>query len=295
MTVKTGLVTVLFNSASVLPGFFESLSKQKMQDYWLFIIDNSLDDRSYAKAQELIKQYDFKNVTLIHNTSNVGVAAANNQGINLSLEMGCEYVLLLNNDIEFNNPDLLGEMLTLADVRQERMIVPKIYFFDSGKIWCAGGSFNRWIGTTNHTGEGEKDTGQYDKDGHTEYAPTCFMLIHRSVFDAVGIMDEKYFVYHDDTDFVWRAGLAGYKVYYWAAGQVWHKVSSSTGGGTSPFSIYYGHRNRIYFIKKNFSTVQKIVAFTYFSLTRLLKWRLFTKKLFSSFYRGTRDGLKMKP
>ena len=126
MTVKTGLVTVLFNSASVLPGFFESLSKQKMQDYWLFIIDNSLDDRSYAKAQELIKQYDFKNVTLIHNTSNVGVAAANNQGINLSLEMGCEYVLLLNNDIEFNNPDLLGEMLTLADVRQERMIVPKI-------------------------------------------------------------------------------------------------------------------------------------------------------------------------
>ena len=126
MTVKTGLVTVLFNSASVLPGVFESLSKQKMQDYWLFIIDNSLDDRSYAKAQELIKQYDFKNVTLIHNTSNVGVAAANNQGINLSLEMGCEYVLLLNNDIEFNNPDLLGEMLTLADVRQERMIVPKI-------------------------------------------------------------------------------------------------------------------------------------------------------------------------
>ena len=66
MTVKTGLVTVLFNSASVLPGFFESMSKQNMQDYWLFIIDNSLDDRSYTEAEKLIAKYGFENVTLIH-------------------------------------------------------------------------------------------------------------------------------------------------------------------------------------------------------------------------------------
>lgn len=294
MTVKMGLVTVLFNSASVLPGFFESLVKQQTDDYWLFIIDNSLDDVSYNASQKLIDACGMKNVTLIRNADNVGVAAANNQGIALSLEMGCEYILLLNNDIEFKNPDLLSEMVALAEKREEKLIVPKIYFFDSGKIWCAGGSFNRWIGTTNHTGEGSADNGQFDADNYTEYAPTCFMLIHHSVFEKIGVMDEKYFVYYDDTDFIWRANLAGYKIYYWAAGQVWHKVSSSTGGGTSPFSIYYGHRNRLYFIRKNFSLVPKIFAFSFFFLTRLLKLRLFTKKLFKPFLRGTRDGLTLK-
>lgn len=294
MTISIGLVTVLFNSAPVLPGFFESLVKQDMDNYWLFIIDNSLDGISFATAKELIKQHDIKNVTLIKNNENVGVAAANNQGIVCSLDMGCEYVLLLNNDIEFKEPALLSDMLLVAEQRQEKMLVPKIYFFDSGKIWCAGGNFNHWTGTTRHLGEGQCDNGQFDVGGYTEYAPTCFMLIHRSVFDTVGMMDEKYFVYYDDTDFVWRANLAGHKIYYWPAGLVWHKVSSSTGGGDSPFSIYYGTRNRIYFVKKNFRWLNKATAFCYFFMTRLLKRNLFGEKLYSSFKRGVIEGFKLK-
>lgn len=293
MTAKVGLVTVLFNSAPVLPGFFESLSKQDFSDYWLYIIDNSIDELSFAAAEEVIAKYGIKNVTLIRNASNVGVATGNNQGIKLSREMGCEYVLLLNNDIEFKDTGLLTKMLALADQRQEKLIVPKIYFFDSGKIWCAGGKINRWTGTTLHTGEGEVDNGQFDTAGYTNYAPTCFMLIHRSVFDKIGVMDEKYFVYHDDTDFVWRANLAEFEIYYWPEGKVWHKVSSSTGGATSPFSVYYGERNRLYFIRKNFSRKNKIIAYLYYFLTRPLKWRFFSKKLRGRFLTGIRDGLKM--
>ncbi|MGK5043083.1 glycosyltransferase family 2 protein [Janthinobacterium sp. GB1R12] len=293
MTAKVGLVTVLFNSAPVLPGFFESLSKQSFNDYWLFIIDNSIDELSYAAAEEGIAKYGIKNVTLIRNASNVGVATGNNQGIKLSLEMGCEYVLLLNNDIEFKDTGLLNKMLTLADQRQEKLIVPKIYFFDSGKIWCAGGKINPWTGTTLHTGEGDVDKGQFDVAGYTNYAPTCFMLIHRSVFDAIGVMDDKYFVYHDDTDFVWRSNLAKFRIYYWPEGEVWHKVSSSTGGSASPFSIYYGERNRIYFIRKNFGALAKLVAFSYYFATRPLKWKLFSKKLRVPFFKGVLDGLKM--
>src|SRR5450830_241418 len=294
MSIKLGLVTVLFNSAPVLPGFFESLVKQDMEDYCLFIIDNSLDDFSYIAAQELISKYNLKNITLIKNSENLGVAAANNQGIKLSLDLGCEYVVLLNNDIEFKNASLLSNMLYLAEERQEKMLVPKIYFFDSGKIWCAGGSFNHWTGTTSHCGEGDHDNGQFDKGSHTEYSPTCFMLIHRSVFETAGMMDEKYFVYYDDTDFVWRTNLAGYKIYYWPDGEIWHKVSSSTGGGESPFSIYYGTRNRLYFIRKNFSFDKKITAFVFFFLTRIFKITLFTKKLYPSFFTGVRDGINLK-
>jgi len=293
MTAKVGLVTVLFNSAPVLPGFFESLHKQNFQNYWLFIIDNSLDDQSYIAAEKCIAQYGFKNITLIRNPENVGVASGNNQGIQLSLEMGCDYVLLLNNDIEFKDELLLEKMVALAEKGEEKLIVPKIYFFNSGKIWCAGGKINAWTGITRHNGEGQVDRGQFDLAGYTNYAPTCFMLIHRVVFETVGMMDGKYFVYHDDTDFVWRSNLANFKIFYWPKGEIWHKVSSSTGGATSPFTVYYGERNRLYFIGKNLPKINKVVAYFYYFLTRPLKWRFFSKKLRKPFITGVCDGLRL--
>jgi GT2 family glycosyltransferase len=293
MKARVGLVTVLFNSEDVLPGFFESLSAQKFSDYWLFILDNSLNDASYKKSLDLIEQYGLQNVTLIKNQKNVGVAAANNQGINLSLQMGCDYVLLLNNDIEFHDVNLFGDLVQLADDSNEKLIVPKIYFHDSRKIWCAGGSFSNLKGTVVHRGEGEIDSGQYDKDGYIGYAPTCFMLIHKQVFDAIGIMDEKYFVYSDDADFIWRANKFGFRTYYWAKGLVLHKVSSSTGGGLSPFSTYYCERNRIYFIRKNFSPFMKFFALAFYIITRPLKWRFFSKRLRPSFISGVVDGFKL--
>lgn len=293
MTNKVGLVTVLFNSVPVLPGFFESLARQQFNDYWLYIVDNSIDELSFLKSEELIAQYGMKNVTLIRNSENVGVAKGNNQGIQLSLELGCEYVLLLNNDIEFKDENLLGNMVALADERQESLIVPKIYFHDSGKIWCAGGELSNWTAVTTHRGEGDVDNGQYNHSEYVGYAPTCFMLIHRRVFDAIGQMDEKYFVYYDDTDFVWRAKVAKFNIYYWWQGVVSHKVSSSTGGSTSNFTVYYAHRNRIYFIRKNYTPMVKVISLAYYFLTRPAKWVLFTKKFRKSFFSAISDGLKM--
>lgn len=293
MTPKFGLVTVLFNSETVLPGFFESLAAQDFKDFWLFILDNSLNNISYNATLELIEKYGVKNVTLIKNTENVGVAKGNNQGTELALEMGCEYVILLNNDIEFQNPRLFSDLYTMVKTSNEKMVVPKMTFFDSGKIWCAGGAINPLTGTTTHRGEGMDDGKEFSVGMHVNYAPTCFMLIHRSVFDQIGLMDEKYFVYQDDTDFVWRANQAGFKIYYWPEGLIRHKVSSSTGGALSQFATYYCERNRIYFIRKNYGVAQKAVALTYYLMTRPLKFRFFSKRLRSHFFNGVRDGFKM--
>jgi len=293
MTARIGLVTVLFGSESVLPGFFKSLAAQDYKDYWLFIIDNSLDSIPYQATQELIAQYGFKNVTLIKNEKNLGVARGNNQGTELALEMGCEYVLLLNNDIEFDSPRLFTDLVTVAETTQEKMLVPKITFFDSGKIWCAGGAILPWKGTTVHRGEGMDDGPEFSVAMPVNYAPTCFMLIHRSVFDSIGLMDEKYFVYQDDTDFVWRANQVGFRIYYWPDGLVKHKVSSSTGGAFSTFATYYCERNRVYFIRKNYRGAQKLVALSYYLLTRPLKFKFFTTRLREHYFKGIRDGFRL--
>ena len=73
---------------------------------------------------------------------------------------------------------------------------------------------------------------------HITYAPSCFMFIKKEVFDSIGYMDEKYFAYYDDTDFVFRACKKGFKLYYESSLTVLHKVSSSSGGDTSRTFFY---------------------------------------------------------
>lgn len=84
----------------------------------------------------------------------------------------------------------------------------------------------------------------------TDYAPTCCVLFDRSVFQRIGLMDERYFVYWDDTDFLWRMRRAGMKVMVDPSTIVFHKVSSSTGGRLSDFTIRYVFRNQIFFTRK---------------------------------------------
>jgi GT2 family glycosyltransferase len=247
---KIGLVTVLYNGKEVLEGFFESLGKQTYKNFILYVIDNSPNKDAYELAQKLSKQYNI-DAKFVYNNANLGVAKGNNQGIELALKDNCEYVLLLNNDIEFG-ANVIADMVEYAEKNNENIIVPKIYYHGTNKLWMAGGYISKLKGTTIHRGDGEEDVGQYDNIEYINYAPTCFMLIKNDVFEDVGLMDEKYFVYYDDTDFVWRANKKGYKIVYYPLSKVTHKVSFSTGGNESLFSIYYGTRNRIYFIKKNF-------------------------------------------
>jgi GT2 family glycosyltransferase len=285
---KVGLVSVLFNGVEVLEGFFESLSRQTFTNTILYVIDNSPDDIALDEAKRLAERYRIR-AEFINNRANLGVAKGNNQGIYKALESECDYVLLLNNDIEFNE-DTIRLMVEYAQDKGESIIVPKIYYHGSNKLWMAGGHISKIRGISPHRGDGEEDWGQYDAIEYVEYAPTCFMLIKKEVFQRVGMMDERYFVYYDDTDFVWRANGEGYKIVYYPDATVSHKVSFSTGGGESLFSIFYTTRNRIYFIRKNFTIFFQIISFGFFYATRILKYISYDSGQRQRLMQGLKEG-----
>lgn len=287
---KIGLVTVLFNCPDVLPDFYQCLSKQSYKNYWLYIIDNSTNDDSYQLTINELNKLNIVNFTLLKNKDNVGVAAANNQGIDFAINNNCDYVLLLNNDIEFHNASLLNDIIEYAELNNENIIVPKITYFDSGLLWYAGGKINEWKGVTIHVGERERDSACYNVVQYTNYAPTCFMLIKSIVFKTAGVMDEDYFVYYDDTDFVYRTNQYGYKILYHPGFLIAHKVSSSTGGNASPFSVYYGSRNRIYFIMKNLRGIKRVFSLFFTIVTRIFKREFYKaalrKRMLDGFFSG---------
>jgi GT2 family glycosyltransferase len=285
-----GIVTVLYNSEDVLSGFFESLAVQsKCVNFCVYIIDNSETDYGSRFSQELATKFNIKAVIKFNN-ENVGVARANNQGIKLAIEDGCQKILLANNDTEFG-PTTIELLMSELIINDEKIVTPKImYFGDSKKIWYGGGYINSWTMRTPHYGIDQIDQGQFDQPKYVYYAPTCFMMIDCQIFNMVGLMDEKYFVYYDDTDFVWRVINNRIKIKYIPKAIVLHKVSSSTGGSFSSFSLYFTNRNRIYFILKNLRGFKKFFSLSYCLITRLLYFFKLPKDKIFICLKAIRDG-----
>ncbi len=242
------LVTVTYNAATVWKSFTACLMAQQGVNWHLIVVDNNSQD-STIDLLRLLK--NDPRVTLVLNDVNLGVAAANNQGIRIGMANGSQRIALLNNDTEFGY-DLLLRLIETQDANQADAVSPLIpYFSAPDLIWYGGGSFRRYRGVMcTHDHEME----QLDVVGltpfATDYAPTCCVMFDRSVFERIGEMDERYFVYWDDTDFMWRFHMAGMKLVVDPQIVFLHKVSISTGGRLSDFSIRYTFRNQIYYTHK---------------------------------------------
>lgn len=246
---KIGVVTVTYNSSRVIDGFMRSLLAQSYVNYVFYAVDNA----SYDRTLEQIETYADQRIRVIPNADNRGIAEANNQGIGAAVADGCELVLLMNNDTEFE-PELFEKLVAGLGQYQCDMIAPKILFHhDKTVIWSAGGGMDPRKGYSGfHHGYGEVDRGQHDAPRLVDHAPACCLLIRKEVFDRIGMMDTKYFTYVEDTDFSFRAMQSGLKLMYLPSATLFHKAHSLTGGLFSDFMMRYTTRNRIYFMLKHF-------------------------------------------
>ncbi len=254
--VKIGLVTITYNSADVIEPFMECVLNQTHTNFILYIIDNISSDNTL----EILKKYNDDRIVIIANTENVGVAAGNNQGIKKSLEDNCDEILIINNDVEFENTLLEKLSQQLAELHCS-LIAPKMMFYpETNLIWWAGTKFNEKEGCmTNHIGIQQEDKGQFDLIEKMDYAPTCCVLLKKEVIKDIGLMDEKYFAYYDDTDFFYRIFKQGkHQLYYYPFIQFYHKVGglikSRTGTAKKfKFGNFYNHlitRNHVYYLRK---------------------------------------------
>lgn len=270
---KIGIVTVLYKSEKVLEDFFISISCQNYTDYILYVVDNSTTAQSQQLIQDYAKRFNLSNqLVYLPSESNIGVAAGNNVGIKAAQKDNCEYILLSNNDILIKDDMLFQNMINEAILKNIPILIPKIHFYNSDEIWFVSGAINKFRAKCFHINNYQIDKGQFDYLTECSYAPTCFMLLHKSVFEKVGLMDEKYFVYYDDTDFLWRCHLENIKVNIFTKAVIEHKEGKSTGGQTSDFSFYYFTRNRFYFTSKiHNNSIIKWSSFGYIFLVSLLR------------------------
>lgn len=189
------------------------------------LVDNGSQDNSV----DAIKRQN-PNLELIQFQENQGFARACNAAIRRALsDPNCEFILLLNNDAEIH-PQAVGHLLQIADASPEAGILgPKIYdMCEPGRLWYAGARRRRLVLAATGTGRGERDNGQYDRLRRVDYVFGAAMLVRREVFNSIGLLDERFFLYLEDLDFCLRAEEAGFSILFVPQAHVWHYGSAST-------------------------------------------------------------------
>jgi len=157
-----------------------------------------------------------------------------NKGIIKALRDGFEYVMILNNDT-VSDPKMITEMLQVAQADHDCAIVmPKVCYYPPKErpltrsdVWADGGYFRKFPPTIKL--KDNRSRIDFDNPRKIEYAPTCGLLMHKRVFDNIGLFDEGFFFFYEDWDYSERIRAAGLNIWIAPKALLWHKVSKATG------------------------------------------------------------------
>ncbi len=239
---KVGVVILNYKVADQAISCLKSVLKSDYQNFEVVVVDNNSGDN----LQEQMSQ--FPAVEFIQTGDNLGYSGGNNVGIKRVLEKGVDLVWVLNPDTTVLE-NTLSVMVDSLIKDQVGVLGPKIYFKDSKVIWYAGGQLDLANVLGGHRGVDQTDNGEFDQAGETDYVTGASMLVDRAVYEKIGFFDDRYFLYYEDSDFCYRAKLAGFKIFYQPKAVVYHANAQSTGLG-SPRQDYYITRNRLLFGSK---------------------------------------------
>lgn len=201
MALEYPLVSVIvlnYNGKRFLDDCFQSLQKVEYPNFEVVMVDNKSTDDS----MEYVKR-NYKWVRLIQAPSDDGFASGNNIGIR---NTAGDYVLLLSNDT-ISTPDFLSRLVEVAESDKTIGIVG---------AWPLHHKYKKY-----------KDNVLKHQILQVSTICGAVMLIRRDVLNRIGLLDEKHFLYWEDTEYCWRANLYGYKVVAVYDSFIYHIVNAS--------------------------------------------------------------------
>ncbi len=219
-----------------------SLQNINYNNYRIIIVDNGSNDAKTLRNDVFLNEA----AKIIYAEENNGFSAGNNIGISYAQKHNADYVLLLNNDTVVSR-DFLDALIKCAEHNTDAGIVTgRIYYYSKpDQLWYSGGEYNRMNGFTNQILFDENIL----EEQEITFASGCLMLISGNCMNTVGELDDKFFLYSEDTDYCCRVVNEGFKIIWTPQCRIFHKVSSSVKDSTA-LQQYYITRNNLYIIRK---------------------------------------------
>ncbi len=213
----------------------------------IFVVDNGSNNNEAERLQTLFGG----RIEVIPTGKNLGVAGGNNVGLKKALaDKDVKYVIMMNNDLVVE-PQTVRQLAAPAEVNDKIGMVASrmMNYYQRNLIDNLGIAV-----TTSGLGYNRKS------EWYPLFCPCSGCGLYRA--DALRkiampddtIWDNDFFAYVDEVDVGFRLRLHGYSAAYSSEGVAYHMEGATSGGATSPFSIYHGHRNNVWLIVKDFPT-----------------------------------------
>lgn len=232
-----------WNGRHLLAVSLESIARQRRMPARTIVVDNGSSD---GTLEWLAAEWPWADAVPL--ASNQGFAAAANAGIRAATT---PYVALVNNDVELD-PAWLDQMLGALDHDPAAGYVTgkMLSFHDRGVIDDTGTVFT-WYATSWNRGKGEPDDGRHDQPGYVFGACAGAALYRSESFESVGLFDEDFFAYAEDTDWAFRAQHRGVRCRYAPAAVSYH-MGQATSRRMPNLTLRLGFRNTAFLVVKSF-------------------------------------------
>lgn len=278
-TLDVSIIIISWNTREILQDCLRTVYDQtKRIDFEVIVVDNASSDGTV----EMVRR-EFPRVVLIANDSNRGFAAGNNQG--MAVAAG-RYVLLLNSDtllregaiektVAFADAHSDAAVIGCRVLGSDRTLQSSCFMFPSVLNMLLLATYlyrlfpgNRFLGRERMTYWNRSDARDVD------VVAGCFMLIRGEAIDRVGVMDESFFMYAEETDWCYRFKQARWRVMFTPSASIIHLGGASSRQVASQMRLQLSG-SILYFLKKHRSRPEYVLAClltALFFLTRIPFW-----------------------
>jgi GT2 family glycosyltransferase len=218
----------------------DALGKQTRRDFEVIVVDNS--GKGLVRAGEAGR----RGAVVIELERNIGFGAA----VNLAIQQSkAPFVAPLNDDAA-PRAGWIEALVAAAEAHPDAgMFASQVRFFGEEHLDSAGMVI---YGDATSKQRGHLfPAGEFDREEEVLLPSASAALYRRAMLDEIGLFDEDFFLYCEDTDLGLRARWAGWKCIYVPTAVVDHHYSHSA-GRASRLKAYYVERNRLFVAAKNF-------------------------------------------
>lgn len=236
MSGRVAYVMVNHNGGDELLASVDSLLADLRPDDRLFLVDNGSRDGSGPGAAQRSQ------VTFLTHPENRPFAAAVNQGVDAALAEGYRYIGPINPDVRIRPgmTDALVHRLERPSEEPVAAVSPvMLYDYPNERVWYAGGVILFPVSFTLHRYNGKLLSDVPNEPFDTRFVTGCCWLSRAAVWNEIGRLDPSYGMYAEDVDWSTRSWRAEMRMIVDPAAVLVHRVSSSSGGGRSPFKMVY--------------------------------------------------------
>lgn len=238
------IIIVNYNGLRFLEDCFKSILGQTYKNIEIIMVDNGSFDGSVGFTRK-----NFPQVKVILSKKNLGYAGGNNLGLK---KCKGEYIMILNNDV-YLQEDLVEKLLEAHEkIPHLGAAQPMVKLMNDKGNLDACGSFWTNTGFNYHYGIYKNaNLPIYNKAFPVYSLKGVCMLIPRKIIDRVGLFDEDFWCYFEETDFCHRVWLAGFECWYYPEAFLYHYMGGTRLKKAEAFVQFHSFKNRLCSYLKN--------------------------------------------